>query len=55
MTTDTREGRYRVVVELDGETILESEGWAQNPTDALYRAINKREEELHGMQMRAAD
>lgn len=39
-------GEYTVIVELDGETVLRFKGYADNPTDALCKAENQRDEEL---------
>lgn len=41
-----KDGQYLVVVELNDMAKLEWEGYAQNVTDALYKALAKHEESL---------
>lgn len=38
---------YTVIVEVGGEVVLRFEGYAENPTDALYKALEQREEEYN--------
>jgi len=39
------DGNYTVTVELDGKSVLRFEGYAQNVSEALYKAMDIREEE----------
>lgn len=38
--------QYTVVVEEGSDVVLRFEGYADNPTDALFKALEKRDQDL---------
>ena len=37
---------YTVIVEVSGDVVLRFQGYAENPSDALYKALEQRENEV---------
>lgn len=49
------DGEYAVTVEVNGEPVLIWMGYAENPSDALSKAQDKRDEEFAKEQREAQD